>query len=139
MKKYLTALFLTLAACSAQPAFADPLSAIKSFSLNDVKAAEAAYAANPSVPTYKAAVQCLGWVDATLSAPGAPLNLNLVVPVGAVSAIADLDIALSTANQGLPPVVLDFNQNCGGYIEDLKAEAAVHAGGIGLNVFGLHL
>lgn len=119
-------------------AFADPLSALKSFTLNDVKTAEAVYAANPGVPTYHAATVCLGFLDTTLSAPGAPATLTLYAPAGAVSAIADLDVALDTASQGLPPIVLAFNDACGGYIEDLKAEAAQHAVGFALP-FGLHL
>lgn len=121
-----SALGLTLLASHA---FADPLSTLQSFTLNDVKAAEAEYAANPGVPTYSAATQCLGYLDATLSAPGAPVSIgSYVAPQGVASTVADLDVALNTAYSGLPPIVLNFNANCGGYIEDLKAEAVYNAG-----------
>lgn len=118
---------------------ADVLSAVKEFTLADVKQAEAIYAANPTVPTAPAAGQCLSWLDTVLSAPNAPVNFNLAVPVGVASTIADIDVALFTANSGLSPAVVEFNKNCGAYIEDLKAAAAVHAGGLGIKVFGLHL
>lgn len=139
MKTALLALCLCTASLFAvAPASADPLSDIKAFTLTDVKTAETIYASNPSVPTYAAATQCLGYLDATLSQPGAPVTFgNLAAPQGAVSAIADLDVALNSATNGLSPVVLMFNQNCGGYIEDLKAEAAVRAGGLGVNLFGI--
>jgi hypothetical protein len=138
MKKFLLAAALLVSASFAAPAFADPLSDIKSFTLSDVKQAETAYASNPSVPTYTAATQCLSFLDATLSQPGAPINFgNLVAPKGAFSAAADLDIALNTAQNGLSPVVLTLNQNCGAYVEDLKAEAAYKVGGLGVNLFGV--
>lgn len=138
MKKFFLAALLAASAAFGTPAFADPLSDIKSFTLSDVKAAEATYAANPSVPTYAAATQCLGFLDTTLSQPGAPISFgNLAAPQGAVSAVADLDVALNTATNGLSPAVLSLNQNCGGYVEDLKAEAAYKTAGLGVNLFGV--
>lgn len=119
----IAALSFTALAAPASAAV-DPLSALQGFTLADVQQAQAIYAANPSVPTYAAATQCLGWMNATLSKPNAGLTINLSPIKGVASGIADLDVALNTANNGLPPIVLAFNQNCGGYIEDLKAEAA---------------
>jgi hypothetical protein len=120
-----SALGLTLLASHA---FADPLAAIQAFTLNDVKAAEAVYAANPSVPTAPAATACLSYLDTTLSAaPTGSTVSGLAVPQGVASTVADLDVALNAANGGLPPVVLQFNGACGAYIEDLKAEAAAAA------------
>ena len=122
------------------PSYADPLSDIKAFTLSDVKTAESIYAANPSVPTFAAANQCLGYLDETLSQTNTSTTFgDLSVPKGAVSTIADIDVALNTATNGLSPIVLTFNQNCGAYIEDLKAETAKHTIGLGVNLFGLHL
>lgn len=139
MKTTLLALSLCAASMLAiAPASADPLSDIKAFTLTDVKTAETIYASNPSVPTYAAATQCLGYLDATLSQPGAPITFgNLSAPQGIVSTVADLDVALNSATNGLSPIVLTFNQNCGGYIEDLKAEAAQNASSFVL--FGVKL
>lgn len=135
MKSIVLAMGLTLTAAS--PAVADPLDAIKAFTLNDVKTAETIYAANPTVPTYTAATQCLGYLDSTLSAPNAPVTFGeLSAPQGVISAVADLDVAVNSVNNGLPPVVLAFNQNCGAYVEDLKAEAAAHAL---ITIFGVKL
>lgn len=120
----LAAAALALSAAAPAAAATDPLSALQGFTLSDVQQAQAIYAANPSVPTYAAATQCLGWMNATLSKPNAGLTLNLSPVKGIASGIADLDVALNTASNSLPPIVLAFNQNCGGYIEDLKAEAA---------------
>ncbi len=129
-----------LASCTAAPAYADILSQLQGAALSDVKQAEAIYAANPQVPTAPAATQCLGWMDVTLSSPNAPITLNLAVPKGVISGIADLDVALSVAGtNNMTPLVDAFNKNCGWYVEDLKAQAAVHAGGLGLNIFGLKL
>ncbi len=141
MKRILfAAVAVMLASCSAAPAYADILSQLQGAALSDVKQAEAIYAANPSVPTAPAASQCLGWMDVTLSSPNAPITLNLAVPKGVISGIADLDVALSVAGtNNMTPLVDAFNKNCGWYVEDLKAQAAVHAGGIGLNIFGLKL
>lgn len=105
---------------------ADIVSTLQGASLRDVKTAEAVYNANPMVPTYGAAMQCLQWADGILSSPNAPITLNVLPPTGVVSGIADLDVALSEGNN-ISPVVEAFNQNCGWYVEDLKAQAAVHA------------
>ena len=138
MKKFLLALASVALLGTASVANADPLSDIKTFTLNDVKTAESIYAANPSVPTYAAATQCLGFLDATLSQPGAPISVGaLTAPKGVVSTVADLDVALNTASNGLSPAVLTFNQNCGAYVEDLKAETAKKVGGLGVNLFGV--
>jgi hypothetical protein len=113
-----------LAGCASTSSGSDPLAQVQSFALSDVQAAQAEYAANPSVPTYGAATECLSWMNSELSGPNAPLNIQLAVPKGVVSGVADIDVGLNTANSGLPKIVLQFNQNCGGYVEDLKAEAA---------------
>ena len=135
----LTIATLGLGSISAEAA-TDPLSVLKQAGLNDVKQAEAIYAANPTVPTYKAATQCLGYLDTTLSnaTPGTVVG-SLMVPKGIVSTIADLDVAVNTANGGLSSAVIDFNANCGGYIEDLKAEVANTVVTGGINIFGLKL
>lgn len=139
MRLTMTIAALAVALLSA-PANADPLATIQAFTITDVKTAEAIYAANPSVPTYAAATQCLGYMDATLSAQGGQATIgSLTAPKGVASAIADLDVALNSANTGLSPVVLSFNQNCGGYIEDLKAEVAKVSVQGGISIFGLHL
>lgn len=104
---------------------ADIVSTLQGASLRDVKTAEAVYTANPTVPTYGAAMQCLNWADGVLSAPGAPITLNVLPPTGVVSGIADLDVAISEGNN-IQPIVDQFNQNCGWYVEDLKAQAIVH-------------
>lgn len=131
--KFLQAPLIALTvSLSAHAANADPLSTIQAFTLNDVKQAEAIYAANPSVPTYQAATQCLGWLDTTISASGGtnPLG-NLAAPAGVASTVADLDVALNSS-QSVPPIVYQFNAACGGYVEDLKAQAAkAAAGGVG--------
>lgn len=131
---FASAIGLTLGAANA---FADPLAAVQAFTLNDVKAAEAVYAANPSVPTAPAATQCLSYLDTALSAApaGTPFS-GLTAPQGVASAVADIDVALNQANAGLSPVVVQFNSACGGYIEDLKAEAAVVAAK-NFTVFGI--
>lgn len=116
----------------------DPLSKIQSFTLTDVKAAEAIYAANPSVPTYGAATQCLGYLDTTLSQTGAGSVGSLTVPKGVASAVADIDVALNGTTTGLSPAVVTFNQSCGAYIEDLKAEGAAIAAKVGVTLpFGI--
>lgn len=137
MKQLLLLSTLVLASCTA-PAFADPLSALQNFTLSDVKQAEVIYAANPEVQTAPSALVCLGWLDATLSAPGAPITFGLVAPKGAVSALADLDVALYNENNGIPKAVIAFNTNCGAYVENLKAAAVAHAGPT-LSIFGLRL
>jgi hypothetical protein len=119
------------------PAQGDVLGFLQGATLADIKTAEAIYAANPTVPTAPAAAQCLGWADAQLSS-GIQNPFNVQVPTGVVSSIADLDVALSTANT-TPPIINEFNKNCAWYVEQLKAEAVVHAGGIGFNIFGLKL
>jgi hypothetical protein len=126
------ALGLTVGAANA-----DPLSVLQGASLKDVKQAEAIYAANPQVPTYQAATQCLTWADGVLSSPNAPITLGVLPPEGVVSGIADLDVALTTTGT-VPPIVDDFNKNCGWYVEDLKAAAAAHASG-NFVLFGLKL
>lgn len=137
-----TALLASAIICGmAAPAFAgtDPLAALQAFTLNDIKAAEAVYASNPSVPTYAAATQCLGYLDATLSQAGSGASVgSLTVPKGIASGIADLDVALNSGAKGLNPAVVDFNANCGGYIEDLKAEAAAITAAGGISIFGIH-
>jgi hypothetical protein len=146
MKNALLTAGLALLLASASPAFAqsstsssDPLAAIQSFTLADVQAAQAIYAANPTVPTYGAATQCLGYLNTTLSATGAPsVGVMLSAPVGVASAVADLDVALNAANNGLPTQVVAFNQNCAPYVEDLKAEAAKLAAS-NFTIFGLKL
>lgn len=124
---------LSLAAVPASAA--DLFTTLQTATLADVKAAEAVYAANPTVPTYKAATQCLGWADSVLSASGGVTSpFNLVAPKGIVSVIADADVALSTANAGVPPIVDAFNENCGWYVEDLKAQAVAHGAGTFLGI-----
>lgn len=138
MKHLFSAALAAITLSISAPASADVLSTLQGATLADIRQAEAIYAANPQVPTAQAAGQCLAWADAVLSAPTAPITLNLAVPKGIVSTIADLDVALSTP-LGVPPALEAFNKNCGWYVEDLKAQAAAHAGGLGIKVFGLHL
>jgi hypothetical protein len=143
MRKFLLTLalagFASIGTANAQSTSSDPLAAIQSFTLADVQAAQAIYAANPTVPTYGAATQCLNYLNTTLSATGSPsVGVMLAAPKGIVSAVADLDVALNAANNGLPSQVVSFNQNCAPYVEDLKAEAAKLAAS-NFTIFGLKL
>jgi hypothetical protein len=132
------AIALSLAACGTTGGN-DPAAALRNFTLADVQQAQSIYVANPSVPTAPAALECLSWGVETLQAApaGITLGATLETPKGIASSVADLDVALNTASGAVPPILLSFNQNCGGYIEDLKAEAAAHAGSFGVNLFGL--
>lgn len=122
------AAMLSSLACAA-PASAqsnDVFGWLQTATLTDVQTAEAIYAANPGVPTAPAATQCLGWVSGVLSS-GVQAPFTLEAPTGIASSVADLDVALSSGDAGVPPIVEQFNKNCGWYVEDLKAEAAAVA------------
>lgn len=134
MIKFILASALALG-LSVSSANADALSTLQHSTLQDVRQAEAIYAANTTIPTYAAAEQCLSWADATLSSPNAPITLGVLPPEGVVSTIADLDVALST-QVNIPPIVDEFNAHCGWYTEDLKAQAAMHAT---IHLFGFNI
>lgn len=136
---------LALAACVATLCFAAPARAdsfdlfswFQTVSVADVQKGLAIYAANPNVPTYKVATQCLTWGEGVLTSQGNNA-FNLQAPVGVVSTIADIDVALNGQSSALPQIVYDFNENCGAYKEDLIAQAAALAGKRGASIlFGL--
>lgn len=128
MKMFLIATALALAslttAASADPG-TDLFSKLQTATLADVQAAQAEYTANPLVPTAPAAQKCFAWAVTVIESPGGSSNFSLVVPAGFVSTIADIDVTLNSGVT-VPPIVLAFNDNCGGYVEDLKFLAAAH-------------